>query len=94
MANPQGSLPPVNSQWIDRDGTPSLSFRIYFPTLDAAVRGLMGFFGAATFATSATPGTLISVAAPTNANAAIAGVAIGQLYRDTADPSKVYIRTV
>jgi hypothetical protein len=37
---------------------------------------------------------LISVAVPTNANAATAGVAVGQLYRDTADPAKVYVRTV
>jgi hypothetical protein len=94
MASPQGALTPVNTRWIDPDGTPSLSYRLYFLTFDAAVRGLMGFFGAATFATQTTPGTLISVAAPTNANAAAAGVGVGQFYRDTADPCKVYIRTV
>lgn len=37
---------------------------------------------------------LIQVAAPSNANAATAGVAIGQLYTGTADPHVVYIRTV
>lgn len=37
---------------------------------------------------------LISVATPTNANAATAGVPLNALYRDTADPSKVYVRTV
>jgi hypothetical protein len=39
-------------------------------------------------------GGLIVVAAPTNANAAAAGVAVGQLYRDNADPAKLYVRTV
>src|SRR5258708_617116 len=37
---------------------------------------------------------LIAVAVPTNANAASAGVGLNQLYRDTADPSKIYVRTV
>jgi len=80
MASPQGPLPPVNTQWIDRDGSPSLSFRQYFLPFDAVVRGLMGFFGAATFATSTTPGTLIN--AVDDAHAQLAGVAIGQLYRN------------
>lgn len=38
-------------------------------------------------------GGMIAVATPNNANAATAGVALDQLYRDTADPTKVYIRT-
>ena len=37
---------------------------------------------------------LTAVATPTNANAAAAGVPLKGLYRDTADPSKVYVRTV
>jgi hypothetical protein len=97
MATPQGPLPPASIPWIDKPGTPSLVFRQYFLTLDAVTKGLAGFFGAATFAKltpPTAPGTLIAVAAPTNANAAIAGVAVGQLYTDTADPAKVYIRTV
>jgi hypothetical protein len=36
---------------------------------------------------------LIVVATPNNANAAAAGVAIGQLYRDSGNPSFVYVRT-
>jgi len=85
----QGPLPPPSVRWIDQPGTPSLAFRIYFLALDAVVRFLIGLVSS--------PGTavpLIAVAAPTNANAAAAGVALGQLYRDTADPCKVYIRTV
>lgn len=38
--------------------------------------------------------SLIGVATPTNANAATAGVALNSIYRDTADPCKLYIRTV
>lgn len=63
-------------------GTPSLSFRQYFLTLDAVVRGLQGFFAAATFAklTAPTaPGSLI--AAADDAAAAAAGVPIGGFYR-------------
>jgi hypothetical protein len=37
--------------------------------------------------------SLIAVATPSNANAASAGVAVGQLYRGTADPAIVYVRT-
>jgi len=36
---------------------------------------------------------LIVVATPNNANAAAAGVAIGQLYRDNGNPSVVYMRS-
>jgi hypothetical protein len=79
MATAQGPLPPANIAWIDKPGTPSLAFRQYFLTLDAVVRQL---------------NPLIKVAAPSNANAAAAGVALGGLYTDTADPAKVYIRTV
>jgi hypothetical protein len=39
-------------------------------------------------------GPLIAVAAPGNANAATAGVPLNGLYTDTADPAKVYVRTV
>lgn len=38
-------------------------------------------------------GTLIAVTTPSNANAAIAGVAVGELYRNNLDPAIVYIRT-
>jgi hypothetical protein len=79
VATPQGPLPPANIPWIDKPGTPSLAFRQYFLTLDAVVKQL---------------NPLITVAVPTNANAKTAGVALGGLYTDTADPAKVYIRTV
>lgn len=36
---------------------------------------------------------LIQVAAPSNANAAAAGVPVGGLYTSTADPHVVYLRT-
>jgi hypothetical protein len=77
-ANP-GPLPPPNTMWIEPNGMPSLWFRQYMPTLDAAVRAL---------------NPIIAVAVPTNLNAKNAGVALGALYSDTADPAKVYIRTV
>jgi hypothetical protein len=79
MAQPPGPLPPPSIPWIDKPGTPSLSFRQYFLSLDAMVRQL---------------NPIIAVAVPNNANAKTAGVALGGLYTDTADPAKVYIRTV
>ncbi len=94
MAQQPGPLPQPSIPWVDNTGRPSLSFRQYFLAFDAAVRGIFAFFGSATFSTQSTPGTLIAVAAPSNANAANAGVSVGQLYRDTADPCKIYIRTV
>jgi hypothetical protein len=99
MAQSPGPLPPPSTPWVGQSGAPSLVFRQYFPTLDAAVRGLMGFFGSATFQTTPPPGmtpappTLIAVASPSNANAVKAGVAVGQLYCDAGDPCTVYIRT-
>jgi len=89
MAAPQGPLPPPGIPWIDKPGTPSLAFRQYFLTLDAAVKFLIGLVSSP----GASP-PLTAVATPNNTNAAAAGVAVGQLYRDTADPAKVYIRTV
>lgn len=79
MATPQGPLPPASIPWVDKPGTPSLVFRQYFLTLDQVVRQL---------------NPIIAVATPNNANAKAAGVPLGGLYRDTADPAKVYIRTV
>lgn len=79
MAISQGPLPPPNIPLVDPGRTPSLAWRGYLLSLDAVVRAL---------------NPLIAVAVPTNANAAAAGVALGGLYRDTADPAKVYIRTV
>lgn len=55
----------------------------------SAINGLVASFRAAPAST-----VLTVVGVPTNANAAAAGVAVGQQYRDTADPSKVYVRTV
>lgn len=38
--------------------------------------------------------TTVALVTPTNANAKAAGVPLGGLYTDQADPAKVYIRTV
>jgi hypothetical protein len=46
------------------------------------------------FKITSSSASLIAVSTPSNANAATAGVAVGQFYRDTADPSRVYIRSV
>jgi len=73
MATPQGPLPSPSLPWIDKPGTPSLAFRQYFLTLDAAVKALVkGLFG--------TPVQLTNAA--NDAAAAAAGVAIGQFYRN------------
>jgi hypothetical protein len=49
---------------------------------------------ASAFKGAPTSSNLIAVASPTNANAAAAGVAVGQFYRDISDPAHVYVRTV
>jgi hypothetical protein len=89
MATFKNPLPPPSIPWIDKPGTPSLSFRQYFLALDAAVRALF----AAVSGNVGPPLTLTAVTTPNNANAAAAGVAIGQLYMSTADPHIVYVRT-
>jgi hypothetical protein len=82
MPAPSVILPPPNVPWIDKtSGLPALAFRPLKTIIDA-LQHLTG-----------NNAVLIAVATPTNANAATAGVAVGQLYRDTADPAKVYIRT-
>jgi hypothetical protein len=73
MANAQGPLPPVNTQWIDRDGSPSLSFRQYMLTVNALLTALAGNL-------LGTPVQLTNAA--NDAAAQAAGVAIGQLYRN------------
>ena len=85
MASPQ---PQFSIPIVDSDRRLSLSWRIYLPVLDSIVRGLVGTNR------FTSPPALVSVATPTNANAATAGVAIGQLYIQTgANPAIVYIRT-
>jgi hypothetical protein len=90
MATLAQPAPQPNIPWIEQNRTPSLPLQQYFPQLDAAVRFLFGLISGSVPASV----PLIAVAVPTNANAAAAGVAVGQIYRDTADPAKVYIRTV
>lgn len=68
---------------VDQNGRTTLPWTQYLQQLDAIIRLL-----------NADVPPLIGVAVPTNANAAAAGVAVGQLYRGTADPAIVYIRTV
>lgn len=82
MPGPPQVLPPPNVPWIDgKTGLPALAFRPLKTIIDALQR-LTG-----------TNATLVAVATPTNANAAAAGVAVGQLYSDTANPAHVYVRT-
>lgn len=82
MAGPVLVLPPPNVPWVDSTGLPTLTFR----PLKDIIDGLQQLTGA--------NATLIAVASPSNANAKTAGVEVGELYRDTADPCRVYIRTV
>ena len=89
MASLKNPLPPPSIPWIDKPGTPSLSFRQYFLSFDAAVRALL----MAVSGNVGPPLTLTAVATPNNANAALAGVAIGQLYMSASDPHQIYIRT-
>ncbi len=84
MANVQAPLPPPSNPYDQHGDPPSQVFYLYLQSLDMLVRALAGN----------NVGPLTGVAAPTNANAAAAGVAIGQLYRSTADPAAVFIRTV
>jgi hypothetical protein len=89
MASEPVPQPLQNIPIVDTDLRLSLAWRQYFPKLDAAVRGLVAMVSGQF--TSSVP--LIAVGTPTNANAAAAGVAIGQLYTDAANPANVYIRT-
>lgn len=82
--------PKVNLPLVGSGGLPSLPWQQYLPKLDIVVRGLVALISGQF--TSSVP--LIAVAVPTNAHAAAAGVGLGQLYCDTADPCNVYIRTV
>lgn len=75
-------LPRPEISLVANDKT-TLPWTQYLAQLDAIIRLL----------NSNTIAPLIGVAAPSNANAAAAGVVIGQLYRGTADPAIVYIRT-
>lgn len=79
---------------VTMDGDkPSQYFYKYLASIDAFLRALGISVGSALLG----PGqgiTLTGVAVPTNANAAAAGVPLGGLYRGTADPAIVYIRTV
>jgi hypothetical protein len=81
MATQQQTLPPPNVPWVEKNGMPSLAFRPLKTIIDALQR-LTG-----------NNAVLIAVASPSNANAAAAGVLVGQLYRSTTDPAVVYIRT-
>ena len=78
--------PRPDTTWIQDQsrpapGKPEQAFFQYMADLDLTVRTLLG--GSA----------LIAVAVPNNANAAAAGVKLGQLYCSTANPAQVYVRT-
>jgi hypothetical protein len=90
MAAQPDPLPPPSIPIVDAPGVPSLTFRQWLLKLSAAVKGLVGMVSGS----FSSPVPLIAVAVPTNANAAAAGVAKGQLYCGVADPTNVYIRTV
>lgn len=89
MATEPVPQPQVNLPITDSSYQLSLPWRQYMPKLDAAVRGVVNMISGKF--TSSVP--LVQVATPTNANAASAGVAVGQLYTSTANPAPVYIRT-
>lgn len=71
-------LPPPIFVAIRPEGTHTQAWADYFAAVDNLLR---------TVAT-------VALAAPTNANAAAAGVPLGGLYTDQADPARVFIRTV
>lgn len=74
------TTPPLNTPIVDKFGLLQTAWFLYFKGL------FLGVFG--------TGQPLIKVATPSNANAASAGVVVGQLYTSNADPAPVYIRTV
>lgn len=81
---------PLPTQPILGSGVPLQPYWEWFLTLDKSVRS---FFGFTNGAAAPLVGPLTALAAPTNANAAAAGVPVGGLYTSTADPAPVYIRT-
>jgi hypothetical protein len=83
MATAQGPLPPPNLAVTGPGAAPTQVYAIYLQSLDQVVRALA----------AANLGPLTQVAAPSNANAAAAGVPVNGLYATTADPHIVYIRT-
>jgi hypothetical protein len=89
MATKAIPQPPSNALWSDPDGRPSRAFTQYMLKLDLALHGLVAMISAQS--TSTVP--LISVATPTNANAAAADVAVEQFYYDTANPPGYKFRT-
>ena len=93
MSQPQQPFPQQAQQWIDDNGAPTQVFRFYMTMLDRFVRAL-GIGVGNQLLGDGKGVTLTAVAAPGNANAAVAGVPLGGLYCGTADPAIVYIRTV
>lgn len=71
--------PNLNNPIVDKFGLLQQAWYLYFQGL------FQGSIGGAL--------PLISVTTPSNANAAAAGVRIGQMYTSSADPAPVYIRT-
>jgi hypothetical protein len=99
MAAQPDPLPPPSIPIVDISspanpvaiqGVPSLTFRQWLLKLAAAVKGLVGMVSGS----FTSPVPLIAVTVPTNHNAMLAGVAVGQLYCGVNDPTNVYIRTV
>jgi len=85
--------PPANFAFVDKAGLPTQAFWQWVSTLDAALRSFFGVATATNAAGAPLVGPLVKLAAPTNANAAAAGVPLNGLYTSTADPAPVYIRT-
>lgn len=83
MATAQTPLPPGNLPMVRETREPMIVYVQYLLSLDATVRALA----------AGVLGPFTQVAAPSNANAAAAGVALNGLYTTTADPHIVYIRT-
>lgn len=74
------TAPPLNSPIVDKYGILQTAWFLYFKGL------FLGILG--------TGQPLTKIATPSNANAAAAGIVVGQMYTSTADPAPVYIRTV
>jgi mitochondrial fission protein ELM1 len=81
MAFPLNTLkpqPPSQFQIVDNNRRPVQPWQEYMRSIDAMLH----------------TGQSIALATPNNANAAAAGVPLGGMYTDTADPAKIYIRTI
>ena len=90
MAQQAVPQPKPNLPMVGAGGLPTLVWQQYLPKLDLVVRGLVALISGQF--TSSVPLIVLTTTA-SNAHAAAAGVAVGQLYTTNTDPAPVYIRT-